>query len=60
MNKERFWKIIALISCALLLVVCLTSFTSAMPTSQYYDICRELDDIEQAILKLNMTVGVLL
>ena len=60
MNKDKTWKIIAIISCVLLLVVTLTSFTSAFPTSQYYDICVELDDIERAIKSLESTIAILM
>ena len=56
MNKEKLWKTIAIVACVLLLVVTLTSFTSVNPTSHYYDICRELDDIENAIKALESTL----
>ena len=52
MNKERKWKIIALISTSLLVIIVLTSFT-AWPSSQYYDVCSEMEDLEKGITDLN-------
>jgi len=49
MNKEKMWKVIAIVACALLVIVALTSFTSALPGSQYYDICVELDKISKRL-----------
>lgn len=53
MNKEKMWKIIAIISCSLLVVIVLSSFTT-MPTSKYYDICMELEDIEKTLSNIYM------
>ena len=44
MNKEKKWKIIAIIACSLLAIVVLTSFTYVSANSQYYDLCMVLQD----------------
>ena len=55
MNKEKMWKTIAIIACSLLLIIVATSFTPAV-TSQYYDICKELEDLELKFDALNMNL----
>ena len=58
MNKEKMWKIIAIVACSLLVIIALTSFT-AMPTSQYYDVCSEMEDIEKVISSMNNNLWML-
>ena len=57
MNKEKFWKILAIVSCSLLVIVALCSF-SVNATSKDYDICKCLEDIESELhnIKYEMTV----
>ena len=56
MNKEKMWKIIAIVACSLLVIVTLTSFTTASAGSQYYDICVELDKISKRLSDISGTL----
>lgn len=56
MNKEKMWKIIAIVSMCLLVIVIGTSSSVHYGNATLADVCNDLESIATALNNINSTI----
>jgi hypothetical protein len=56
MNKEKMWKIIAIVSMSLLVIVIGTSSSIHVGSATLADVCNDLESIATALNNINSTI----